>query len=191
MTAELDTIRAFLAGDNGALARQIVDRNPWFCDQVGVDLGVWAPTFLATQGLVDATIHIVGSAATGFSLKEEQPGRPFRFIGDGVKPSDLDVAIVHQPLFDDCWAEMVVFDRTTRVHSEFQDRVDVYWGHLDDYRLPERAQMRRRLRDVAGAIQRSAEFRGYPCTLRIYRSRRDLVGYVKNSINDLERSLTP
>ena len=191
MVNDIDRARIFVADDSLRLATGIIDSNPWLCDQVGVQLDVWALPLLARHGLTAATLHLVGSAAVGFSLKAEQPGRPFRRIGGGARPSDLDVAIVCAPLFDDCWSEMANFDRQTRWTSDPQDRQAVYWGHIDHQHLPDRAQGRRKLQTIANEIRKSVAFRDYPCTIRVYRKRSDLMGYVRHSIFVLERSIRP
>lgn len=190
MPTELEVAKAFVAEDAVLQAVRIVDSNPWLCDQMKMRLGDWAQPLLARHGLAPDALHIIGSAATGFSLKKEQPGRPFRRIGGGERPSDLDVAIVDVPLFDLCWGDLVLFERQSLFRTDCLDREAVYWGHVDDKRLPDRAPTKRRLQDIANEIQRSASFRGYPCRIRVYRTRRDLLGYVKHSISVLERSVT-
>lgn len=189
MTEDLDRVVAFLADDSRVLAERVVDRNPWICTQLGVDLEEWAPLLLAEYDLEDADLRIIGSGATGFSLDADKAGQPFRRVGGGAKPSDLDVAVVHERLFEECWGDMVAFDRFSRLSTKPWNREGVYWGHIDDYCVPDRSDARRRLRDLASAIRRSPTFRGYPCTVRMYRSREDLLGYVASSIKKLERSV--
>jgi hypothetical protein len=185
----VDRVVALLAEDSRVLAERVVDRNPWICARLGVDLAVWAPPLLAAHGLQGATLRIIGSGATGFSLDVDKAGQPFRRVGGGAEPSDLDVAVVHQGLFDECWDDMVEFDRFSRLATRPWNREGVYWGHIDDYCVPDRSGARRRLRDLANAIRRSPTFRGYPCNVRMYRSREDLLGYVTSSIKKLERSV--
>jgi len=187
LTGDLDTVRELLQEDNRLLAEQVVDRNPWLCEKIGVDLSVWAAPIVADFGLESGSFHIIGSAAFGFSIKSETPGRPFRRKGGGKRPSDLDVAVVHADFFDECWSAMVGFDRASRITSRKVARQGVYWGHIDDFDVPKRSALRRRLLELANSIRRSREFQGYPCNIRMYRSREDLVGYVTNSLNELER----
>jgi hypothetical protein len=189
LTTDLDRARELLAEDHAAIADRIADANPWICTRIGIDFAAWAGPILASYELGDARIHMVGSAAVGFSLRAEQPGRPFRFAGGSENPSDLDIAIVSEVLFNDCWGELVREDRTEGISSASRTREHVYWGRIDDGILPQRAATRRRLRDMVNEVSRSAEFRGYPASIRVYRTRPDLIGYVRNGLRLLERSI--
>lgn len=184
-----ERIQAFLTENPRTLAERIVTSNPWLCEQIGVDFAVWAKPVLKTHRLSSATLYLVGSAATGFSLRAEQAGRPFKRAGGIKRPSDLDLGIVDKELFDSCWNKMIQWERGISCYLETLDRAHVYWGRIDRHKLPERAYLRITLRDLQNAVTRSREFRGYQASVRVYRHRDDLLGYLEHSIQVLMRSI--
>ena len=182
-------IQEFLVDDPRIIAERIVTSNPWLCDQIGVNFSAWSRPLLQSNGFHKATLHMVGSAATGFSLRAEQPGRSFRKIGGNRQPSDLDLGIVDNNLFDTCWKKMIQWERGINQYLDVRDRAHVYWGRIDRHKLPYRTYLRVTLRNLVNAITRSREFRGYPASVRIYRHHDDIVGYIENSIHILSRSI--
>ncbi len=165
--------------------------NPWLCDQLGVDWREWSRTLLDGHGYTDATLHLVGSAATGFSLSPEKAGRPFRRLGGVGAPSDLDIALIDGDLFRSCWNEMVSWERSSGGASYLlgHDRERVYWGRIDDHRVQNRSAVRIKVRMLIDACRRSSEFRGYPASLRVYRRQEDLVHYVVRGLQALGRTV--
>src|SRR6185437_12677502 len=57
--------------------------------------------FKRMWGLEAASLHLVGSSVTGFSIKPSRRWQPFDFNN-----SDFDVAIVDHDFFDDTWQEV-------------------------------------------------------------------------------------
>ena len=183
-------VKAFLATTSRTLAERLVNSNPWLCDELGIDLAAWATPMLEAQGLPQATLHLMGSAATGFSLRTEQAGRPFRQIGDTERPSDLDLGVVDEELFDSCWSAMLQEERGIAPYLAPRTRAHVYWGRIDNRNLPARVSLRSTLRGLQDAVTRSREFRGYPASVRVYRHLDDLIGYTEHSIQTLVRSIS-
>lgn len=190
MTADRERVVAFLSDDSTVLARRVVHQNPWFCQQLGLDLEVWSRALLDAHGLETATLRLIGSAATGFSLSPEKAGRVFRKVGGVHTPSDLDMALVDETLFRTCWDEMVGLERRAGQHYLVTaDREHVYWGRIDDHRIPYRARARAVVRTLIDAVRRSPEFRGYPTNIRIYRRHEDLLHYVVRCLQLLVRRI--
>ena len=183
-------IKAFLADEPRTVAKRIVTSNPWLCDQIGVDFSAWSKPVLQHHGWPTATLHMVGSAATGFSLRADQAGRRFRKIGGTQHPSDLDLGIVDDNLFDTCWDKMIQWERGINHYLSVHDRAHVYWGRIDRAKLPGRAYLRVTLRSLQNSVTRSREFRGYPASVRVYKHHDDMVGYIVNSIHALRRSVS-
>ena len=183
-------VEAFLTTPSRTLAERLVTSNPWLCDELGFDLAAWARPVLEAQGLPHATLHLMGSAATGFSLRAEQAGRPFRQVGDTERPSDLDLGVVDEELFDSCWSAMLQEERGIAHYLDRWTRTQVYWGRIDNHTLPAHASLKTTLRDLQNAVTRSREFRGYPASVRVYRHLDDLIGYTEHSIQTLTRSIS-
>jgi len=192
MEGDRERVLQYLSKDASLLAAGLVDRNPWLCNQLDVDLATWSRPILEGQGLKKATLRIMGSAATGFSLAPEKAGRPFRTISGMDRPSDLDFAIVDEKFFTGCWNEMVGSERHGGgpCHPNRDYKMHVYWGRIDDYYIPYRTRPKIVLRQLLGEIGRSPEFRGYPASIRIYRRREDLLECVLSGIRFLRRKLT-
>lgn len=183
-------VAAFLSDDTAVLADRVIGPEPWLCRELGVDLPKWSRELLAAHGLTKASLSIIGSAATGFSLNPENAGRPFRKVGGVGEPSDLDVAVVDEGLFVSCWESMVGFERTGGPsHIAEHDRSHVYWGRIDDYVVPPRTAPRVLVRRLLDSVRRVPGFRGYPANIRVYRRREDLFHYVIRGLQALSRSL--
>ena len=164
-------ITAFLTESPRTLAERLITSNPWLCDQIDVDFTAWAKPLLRDHGLPGATLYLLGSAATGFSLRAEQPGRSFKRVGGTKRPSDLDLGIVDEELFDSCWNKMIQWERGINCYLGNFDRAHVYWGRIDRHKLPERTYLRITLLGLQNAVTSSREFRGYPASIRVYRTR--------------------
>ncbi len=190
MTVRLQNLAVLLADGPKQLADRIVNADPWLCGQLGVNWSSWSRQLLLDRGFANASLHLVGSAAIGCSLSPENAGRPFRFLGGLEKPSDLDIALVDTGLFQSCWDEMVRFERQAGpTYLNGSDREHVYWGRIDDYRVPHRTAPRAAVRALLDACRRAQEFRGYPATLRVYRRLDDLSHYVLRGLNHLGRTI--
>lgn len=189
MTADQMRAREYLAHNSAVLAKNLLEDNPWLCKQLGVEWAAWSRSLLEELGLKRATLHLMGSAAIGFSLSPDKPGRRFRTVGTTDGPSDLDIALVDDSFFHACWNEMLRRDRRERFASGAHERECVYWGRIDDHRVPNRSPSRMQVRTLLDSCRRSPEFRGYPVSLRIYRRRDDLLGYLVSSLSALERTL--
>lgn len=85
---------------------------------------------------------------------------------------------------------MVQWERGSHPYIGDPIRARVYWGRIDRHTLPERTAQRVRLRNLVNAVTQSREFRGYPASIRVYRRRDDLLGYLEHSINFLSRSIS-
>jgi hypothetical protein len=100
----------------------------------------WCGAIDAVLNIGANGIHIVGSAATGYSLSPLKPGRPFRKPGVSGPASDIDVALVNQGLFDHAWETILTHDRSRRLQMSYdaraKTRTDVYWGVVAQKSLP-------------------------------------------------------
>src|SRR5687767_8851196 len=75
-------------------ADEVLERIPWIFAGDATAFEAWRVEAAAAAGLDARSLHIVGSAATGYSLSPLKPGRPFRSVAGRGNPSDIDIAIV-------------------------------------------------------------------------------------------------
>jgi hypothetical protein len=181
-------LRTFLAsGPVQVLATNLLDQNPWLCEQLGFSFVEWSVRQLSDAGRPRAALFLVGSAAVGFSLSPTKAGRAFRKLG-AERPSDLDFALVDIELFDAAWAEMKRDDRQGRSSGIAPaDREHVYWGRIAHRSIPSRTRPSRDISDMTNAARRSPEFRGYRASIRLYRERVDLESYTIWSLANLAK----
>ena len=150
---------------------------------------------ISRQGKVDTQgIFIVGSASTGYSLNPSKLGRPFRVLGAGEKPSDIDVAVANQTLFAEAWNEILTRDRkgqSSLINADERNtmRIKVYWGHISGRIVPRNTSVARRLLGIISETSRIEPFVGYSVNIRIYRRTMDLIGYQIWSIREVRRLL--
>lgn len=186
-----ETVLAYLASAPVAtLAAALLDQNPWLCSQLDVHFSTWSDSLLVRLKRPRAALFLVGSAALGFSLHPEKAGRPFRMLRQSKAPSDLDLALVDLDLFDCAWREAKKTDRLgNSLGVRPVDRKNVYWGRMEPRILPKRTRPSVALLEIRDSIRRSAEFRGYPASIRLYRERSDLESYTAWSLTNLARGL--
>jgi hypothetical protein len=177
---------------------------PWIFDGDDAAFRAWREAVASAAALELDGVHLVGSAATGFSLSPLKAGRPFRRVAVGNAGSDIDVAIVDDGLFMKAWEALVASDRFGRLGRQLAGRVSqdnsirdeldrlrcyVYWGLIPHYVSLPGTEMARRLRMLAAATSRLKPFVGHRVSVRVYRRREDLVGYHLASARSLHRSL--
>lgn len=175
--AELAVVRRYLGSAAiEALVDTLLASEPWFCRASKTDFLADGERLLAECGLEEGQLFLVGSAAMGFSLAPAKAGRPFRSV-DSPAPSDLDVALVHSGVFQDAWGALTEADRMGLVRSDDRVRRGVYWGRIDEGRLPRRTAVRRSVIALSAAIRRSHPYRGHKTSVRVYRRLVDLRYY--------------
>lgn len=173
------------------LVSNMLSQNPWFCEEEGVSFADVAQAVLDDADQGDAQLFLVGSAGLGFSLAPQKAGRRFRGLDAGKleKPSDFDVALVDASLFEAIWNSMTEQDRLAARWSRPRDRKNVYWGRIDQTRVPPRTEARRTLLNLSAALTRAKPFRGYKTSVRVYRRMVDLHFYTKEGLNETARTL--
>lgn len=186
-------VRDFLSSEPaGFTASAIINDNPWLCEQIGVDFEDISRLALKSAARPPkAKLKLIGSAAVGFSLNPENPGRPFQVLKGGINPSDLDLALVDEDLFVESWNEVVAHE-VVMGPSFLNDnkRARIYWGRLDQWMVPRRSKPRTQMRRVLDSIRRSTQLYGYPATIRVYRREIDLINYLTHHIRILKREVS-
>jgi hypothetical protein len=190
-----DELRLVLdSGTDGEFVeREIITRRPWIFDADEPHQS-WRASVAGELGLKPDSVHIVGSAATGFSLSPLKPGRPFRPLAShGVRTSDIDIALIAPNLFAVAWETILSFDRRQRLgvgdEERTKIRLDVYWGLVGQYSVPRNTDPARKLLTAMTVAGRIPPLRGYPIRCRLYRRIEDLRAYHIASLRQLRREL--
>ncbi len=176
---------------------EIVDRLvsdvPWFFRRDPDAYEDWRQALAQDMPYSPSDVHIVGSAATGFSLNPEKPGRLFKEASHPRGPSDFDVAVVCSSLFVQAWELIVAYDRLGKLGFSIDIRAltrrGVYWGHINPRTIPLGTTPSRLFRAISAIGSRHPRTKGHPVRIRIYRQRGDLRGYQVNSLNGLRANL--
>lgn len=178
--------------DRDIVDGQVLGGRPWIF-KTDESFEKWQEEVSGDLALSRESIRLVGSAATGFSLSPEKPGRPFRERPDTAGTlSDIDVALVDQALFLAAWEAIVQLDRGLRLGPKaYQVRQNVYWGLVADFSVPRNTQPSRRLLGAMSALSRRPPLRGYKVRCRIYRRLDDLRAYHMESLRKLRQRLQP
>lgn len=188
--AELARARSYLqSGALDDLVRDMLDANPWFCERNSVDFSEFTEDLLSEHDRPHAELFLVGSAALGFSLAPTKAGRRFRPLGGDQPASDFDVAMVDATLFEEIWNSMTQRDREGARWSRERDHRNVYWGRIDQKRVPRRTSPRRLVLNISSGIRRAEPFRGHSTSVRVYRRRVDLHHYTKDGLRKTARDL--
>ena len=167
---------------------------PWIFENDEAAFKSWEKRLSSETGVELGSIFVVGSAATGFSLSPQKPGRAFRTLSVTTSDrSDIDLAIASEELFIAAWNTVLNIDRNLKI-SKADDyngkmRIGVYWGHVSEKVIPKGTEVSRRLTVLKAACTKESPFMGYSVSSRLYRRRVDLRGYQIWSIRKLRTAL--
>jgi hypothetical protein len=93
-------------------------------------------------------------------------------------------------MFEHSWNAMVANELVYGSNYLVQDdRIRIYWGRVDDHRIPKGSRPRREARKLIDALRRTKTVRGYPASLRVYRREEDLLNYLVNELRKLKREI--
>ena len=150
-------------------------RRPWIFD-TDAAYETWRQLVATELAVERQSIRIVGSGATGFSLSPLKPGRAFRMVSSSnASSSDIDVALIYPALFEEAWNTILMFDRQRRLggteSSRSKTRLDVYWGLVGQYSLPQNTNPARQILTAISVARRQPPLRGYPVRCRVYKGR--------------------
>jgi hypothetical protein len=179
--------------DEEFLRREVFDRTPWIFGDEGL-YNDWLESVSSSLKLRPASIQIVGSAATGYSLSPLKAGRPFQEIGAARSYfSDVDIAVTDSVLFENAWNTIILFDRRRRLRlsndHRAKVRLDVYWGAIGQRTVPMNTDPARRLLTIVSLLRSQPPVRGYEVSCRVYRRPEDLQAYHIDSLRQLREEL--
>ena len=158
------------------------------------DYEQWRDDLAAECGIGDGRhVLLMGSALTGFSIAPTKFGRPFAAAATEERPaSDLDICVIDDQLFDDCWASTVDEDRRRRLRLTNEERnklmQDIYYGFISAKVIPRAAEVNKRILKLRGVCGRHPASTGIRSRLRVYKRRDDFYGYHIASLRSLKRS---
>lgn len=138
------------------------------------------------------SLQIVGSAKTGYSLSPKKVLRPFHDEIPGIPPSDIDIAIVSQKLFENYWEEIRhIKGIQYRPYYLYLTR-SIFRGYINDKDLVEIHEVARKWNELIDPINVTLQDKlGFihPITYRVYRSWEDLEDYQLGGILKAKRAL--
>lgn len=174
---------------------RILNRTPWIFRDVEL-YAAWRAALANEASLDPDCFYMVGSAATGFSLNPFKPGREFRALTTTTSDkSDLDIAIVSEPVFLKAWNVILSHERSRTLAIDRETceslRKNIYWGHVADHLIPRNTDPARQMRSAVAACGRNVLLRGYKTSVRLYRRLEDLRGYQINSMRHLRLAVKP
>ena len=160
---------------------ELVDKMDFFKEIVSSNLGI---NFHSLQ--------IVGSAKTGYSLSPKKVLRPFHDEVPGVPPSDIDIAIVSQKLFEHYWERARHVKRIQYQPYYLNLTKSIFRGYINDKDLVEIRGVSREWGDLVSPINVALQDKlgfVHPITYRLYRSWDDLEDYQLGGISRAKRAL--
>ena len=138
------------------------------------------------------SLQIVGSAKTGYSLSPKKVLRPFHDEVPGVPPSDIDIAIISQKLFEHYWERARHVKRIQYQPYYSNLTKSIFRGYINDKDLVEIRDVSREwdalVSPINVALQDKLGF-VHPITYRLYRSWDDLEDYQLGGISRAKRAL--
>lgn len=189
-----DELKELLAGRRNEefVDTEILNRRPWIF-AVDAEHDSWCASVATALEIEKQHIHIVGSAATGYSLSPLKAGRAFRKPTTDTQASDIDLAITSKELFEEAWNTVIAFDRRMRLRMSSSERdkmrTDVYWGLVGQRSLPANTDAARRILTAVSAATNAPPVRGHIVRCRIYRRKNDLTAYHVSSLRQLRAVL--
>lgn len=189
----LNLLRSF--SDEEFAFRHVLEPVPFIFGPSAAGFHTWreaVASFLQTE---PASVFLVGSAATGYSLSPEKPARLFRPITVSApeRPSDIDLAIVAPEFFLRTWETLLTHDRrrTLRMRRDQIEKMRryIYFGALFDYTVPANTDAARALRAAVSHTRGTLLMRGHRVTIKLYRTHKDLAAYQAFSIARLRQVL--
>ena len=137
-------------------------------------------------------LQIVGSAKTGYSLSPKKVLRPFHDEIPGIPPSDIDIAIVSQKLFENYWEKARHIKGIQYQPYYLNLTKSIFRGYINDKDLVEIGGVSREWDELIDPINVTLQDKlGFihPITYRVYRSWEDLEDYQLGGILKAKRTL--
>ncbi len=128
-------------------------------------------------------VVLVGSAKLGFSIA---PKKRYQSFGD---KSDIDVAIICPPLFEQIWQEVLEYwnnDNPWSQEASFKDYLFRGWIRPDKLPPADRFEVRKRWWNFFGNLTRTRKYGNYSVTGALYKSWHFFETYQRISIQQCQ-----
>lgn len=146
----------------------------------------------SSLGVSYNSVMMVGSGKTGFSLSPKKRFKAFNISPDAKDKSDIDIAIISQPIFDRLWK---LFRDSYSVTNEYTYKFisrEVYRGYINERNINGIDETRKVWKETSALANRNLQQKMYfkhDISYRIYRSWEDFEEYNIFSIKDLKREV--
>jgi hypothetical protein len=154
------------SASDAAITEGMLARTPWIFAGDADKYQEWRERFAEAAICSPEGVYVVGSAMFGFSVSPEKAGRDFRRGGHALGPSDIDVVVVSDTLFEVTWDVLREAESRGGLGATREDRdkvrTDVYWGHVTSVTIPKGTGPARLLLGALGLTTARQPFRGHP-----------------------------
>lgn len=187
-----DIYRDILLGKDATylIEKHILHNKPFFFKS-NLDLYFEIKKCISNKFEIPITnIYLVGSGQLGFSLNPKKNYRDFlsEEDGSGNEPSDLDIAIISEKLFNKVWDEICDFrlsdfpfdDKNKTLYFDFEKYLFKGWIRPDKF--PFEFSMKK---DWFGFFNSLNPYVGRKVNGGIFRNETSFLKYYKRSINEL------
>ena len=143
----------------------------------------------SSLGVSYNSVMMVGSGKTGFSLSPKKKFKEFNRSPDAKDRSDIDIAIISQPIFERIWKLFRDSYSVTKEHTYKYISREVYRGYINERNINEIDETRRIWYEISNLASKRLQQKMYfkhDISYRIYRSWEDFEEYNICSINDLK-----
>jgi hypothetical protein len=171
----------------------MLTQTPWIFGGDAAGFASWRADIAHDTACKPEDVYVVGSSVFGYSLSPTKAGRAFRHGSAREPPSDIDIVIVSEMLFEESWhvlrrAEILNLIAPTRGERD-KIRTDIYWGYVANVTVPPNTGVARAFRRAMAKTTSRVPFRGHPAKARVYRHYDDVLSYHTHSLRDLRREL--
>ena len=135
------------------------------------------------------SVMMVGSGKIGYSLAPSKKFKNFTLNPTGENKSDIDIAVISQPIFEKFWKEFRLGYNVANKYAYRYISREIYRGYINERNINEVDRCRIIWRDISNASTRNLKqslYFKHDISYRIYRSWEDFEDYNIETINELK-----
>lgn len=164
------------------ITKWVLEHTPYiFCNNI-MDYISWRELLAIEFGIDPSDIIVTGSACLGFSIN------PWKNFKEYDENSDIDVSIVSGYFFDTAWNELLQIERR-RIPEKMKSALDehkerlIYWGTIATDKILPLLSFGPSWHKIMLESRSYEVLDGRDINFRIYKDRRSVRNYVKNSVD--------